>query len=358
MPKRAKFSKFKIRFDEKAIKAAIVERRRVRTVAPDPGKLALIWPAWNSFPAKTDAQHRYHALIGDLPLSAAQKKKFGYLPFAPAEYESAFLAVFRWVDLKDYSYTTSRLHRKLVKNQLALKESDRQAEGRIAMCRVTKELAITNPGLLSKAAPLLEDIRILEQRYSAYKTARADALRVVLEILCRIPGVRKGVTLPSHDQAVGLPHPPEDVPNHLYIARLDALDICSQERLKHFMQNGFTKLDHRQRQEFYKVGLIGRSGKDSHTALRVWLLDNVPVFQRFDWRWPDIHTVASKLGLLEPENADHQNLAKWASRNRVSCAMNLGVGRQYKEQLAAIESSMPLLSPRPSFSKILTGHAN
>jgi hypothetical protein len=323
-------------------------------VAPDDVKLALIWAAWNAFPAKTDEQHRYRVLVGDLPIRAGLKKRFPYLPFDVDEYWSTFLRVLRWVELKAHSRTTNRLHRKFVTNQWAFNESDQQAVSRIAIYRAQNELAITKPGLLSNPAPRLEDIDLFENRFCAYESARLKALRVVAQLLCKIPGMCEKPTRPLELSAAGFREPPKGIPLHLYVARLDALGMCSESGLRLFLRHNLPRLDPKRRREFYEASLTANFGKESHSALKVWLCDNVPVFEAFDWRWPDIHTAAMQLGLLK--TGTQQSLEKWASHNKLSWQMKKGVPPI--PQADQVRLSTTLLSPRPVFGDILDGAAS
>jgi hypothetical protein len=334
--------------------AVIQAQAKARKQPPTEEKLAFIWPPWNALPGRLHPQERYHILtndpgLGDAKLLARLARKFPFLPLDPHDYHSSFQAAELWHKLTLFVQTTFKLHKSVIESQWAFNESDSQAAGRIAIFRAAQELEITTPGMLTKTAPTLSEINLLQIRFNAYKAARETAFTALSAILYKIPGIRRGrVSLKR--QARGIPRPPEDVPHHLYIARLDALNICSQAGFEEFRRDDFPKLTRKQRQDFYRVSLSPKYGKESHAALKVWLLDNVPVFEQFDWRWADIHTAALERGLLDPKkHTSHESLEKWASRNKVTWSMKTGVGRQQKEQMAVVARSSPLLSPAPKF---------
>ena len=79
------------------------------------------------------------------------------------------------------------------------------------------------------------------------------------------------------------------MPRHLYIARLDALGICSSARFDKFMAEDFLKLGREERQAFYAMSLKRRHGKEPYAAFLVWVIDNRPVFEHreFPWHWAD-----------------------------------------------------------------------
>jgi hypothetical protein len=232
--------------------------------------------------------------------------------------------------------------------QWAFAEADGHATARVAMFRAAKEIELTNAGFLQIASPKLEQIRYLDNRFRAYIAAREQALGALETILYKVPGIRTGQPVPHQMRAVGVPHPPDDVPHYLYIARLDALSICSPERFAKFIQEDFLKLDRSQRQQFYETSLKPRFGKEPYAALRVWLLENRPVFEheQFTWQWADIQRAAGDKGIDCPPT----NLKQWASRNKLGLSLKRGPATVDDSRIVL---SKPLISPAPVFGDIL-----
>jgi hypothetical protein len=336
----------------------VIEQQMELRARPADRRLQRVWPPWNACPPELDSQRRRDVLTGaaqqvDSGLLTALRLEFSYLPFNADEYSPEFDAIKIWQDLKDYDTTTRRDFLNVVKAQWAFSQIDAQAIGRIAIYRATEELAVRFPGLLLKARPSPKNIRMFRERFRDYIHARKRALRALNKILYGMPGIVQQSTPPVGQRAVGIPRPIKRVPHYLFIARLDALNLCSQERFDKFVREEFPKLDRQQRRDFYRISLTTGHGKTSHAALKIWIIDNVPVFEQFDWRWPDIHTEAVNRGLLDKERSpSFQSLMKWASRERMIWRMKTGVpGLRQKD---SVDSSRSLLSPRPIFSDSLT----
>jgi hypothetical protein len=324
-------------------------------------QLAMIWPPWNSLPAEMQPAARRWILTGNFndrdlsPLKqewrewlAKLKGQFSYLPLENHEYYQAFALVNSWSILIDFLRKTLNLYPDLVVRQWAFADADSQNEGRIAIFRAAKEIELTHPALLKSRNPTLSDIQILEDRYLAYKNARKQALAALDELLYKVPSIRTGKPLPLDEVALGVPNPPNDVPRYLFIARLDALGLCSPERLKKFIGEELPNLNHEKRQNFYRMSLKPRYGKEPYAALRVWLLDNRPVFEhkQFGWQWADVQAAADEKGIDCPRTS----LKQWASRNGLKLRLKRGPSSIDDK---GIIRSKPLLSPAPVFGDVL-----
>jgi len=56
------------------------------------------------------------------------------------------------------------------------------------------------------------------------------------------------------------------------------------------MRDELPNLSREKRHHFYRMSLKPRHGKEPYAALRVWLLENRPIFEheQFGWQWGDI----------------------------------------------------------------------
>lgn len=322
-------------------------------------QLAQIWPAWNALPADMIPEVKRKILTFDETseydcdsewLAPFQKlrQRFGDLPFRRPEFTQALNQAIRWSSLMQYLQSTRKLHQKLITRQWAFAEADSQAAARIAIFRAAKELEITHPGLLKAKRPKLADISCLDSRYSAYSQARDEALKAISDLLYKVPGMRTRHSLPLDEVALGMPNPPDDVPRYLFIARLDALGLCSHKRLNGFLQDELPKLTREKRQKFYSMSLKPRYGKEPYATLRIWLLENRPIFEhpQFAWQWGDIEAAAAEKGI----NCPHTSLKQWASRNRLRLRVKRGPTTL---NASRITLSKVLLSPAPVFGDIL-----
>jgi hypothetical protein len=276
------------------------------------------------------------------------RSQFPYLPLDKHEFNQALNQVQRWSSLSRFFQTTIDLHKPLVTRQWAFAEADADASGRIAIFRAVQEIEMTHPGLLKSANPKLADISYLDSRYGAYSKARGEALAALADILYKVPGMRTGKRLPFDEVALGVPNPPDDVPRYLYIARLDALGVCSSTRLTEFMREDFPKLDRGKRQKFHRMSLKPHYGKEPYAALRVWLLENRPIFEheQFAWQWGDIQSAAVEKGI----NCPCTSLKQWACLNRLRLRVKRGPATVDDSRIVR---SKPLLSPAPVFGNVL-----
>lgn len=268
-------------------------------------QLAQIWPPWNFLPASLlpeekhriltcDKGNKHHLSPDDRLHWKASRRRFRRLPFDPDEYYQAFLVACRWSELTSFAETTLRLHKQLVEAQLDYSTFDNLLTGRVAIYRVVQELEFTRPGLLKVAAPTLADVQHLQQRYQAYLQARSDAI-ALLHPLVFLRSLSSARELPYKQRAFGLPHPPENFPRHLYIARLAALGKSSSKRLDEFMARDFLKLSRAEMDQFcdeYHRPSKARQGK--YLFLAVWLADNAPLFNAFKLTWSDILNTAKE----------------------------------------------------------------
>ncbi len=325
-------------------------------------RLAELWQPWNALPADMLPEEKALVLAG-FPrprfLTRLQKLrvKFWKLPFDRCEYGPALDAAVRWNTRVNFARHTRKKFFNLVNRQWSFREADDQAVGRLAIFRTSRELEITHPGFLENPTPTPAEICHLNQRYQAYSEARQNAFNQLDRLLYRLPGMRKGETVDLLRRALGTPHPPDDLPHHIYIARLDALGICSKRRLHEFFQTDLPALNRSERQEFYRFSQKPNQGKDPYPALKVWIVDNVPVFRAFDWRWPDVHTAAENLGLIDRTKIrSHESLMKMVSNWELAWEMKVGVPP--RSQAGEVKRSGHLLSIPPRFGATLQSSAS
>jgi hypothetical protein len=347
--------------------------KKPRQPATD-AQLARLWPLWNALPATRLPEDKFHILNGGLTAEHQThlkrlRRQFPRSEFplstkadataqddlTRAEHHQALLAAEAWAKLLDFRDTTRTHHQALVENQWAYRDADYHASGRIAIWRTFRELEITHPQL-ELSRPTLADIAHVQERFTAYREALANALAALARLLFKIPAFRNlpPDPLPLAERALGVPNPPDNVPRFLYIARLKALGICSPARLAEFMRDDFPKLDQAKRKQFNRVAAQPRHGKDPFPALRVWCLDNAPIFRQFKWQCQDVLTAASEKGIPCPcarsETQARMAFKTWASRHRLSLRLKRGT-TPYSD--FEIRRSKPLLSPPPVFGDVL-----
>ena len=348
----------------KKVKAGIIRKRGNAKKPATDKQLALIWPAWNKLTDTLLPEEKVKILTfvpGEPRPQYAEYAKesekicreFAYLPLDQYKYAKALELAVSWENLNIEIASTRKHHDVLVKNQSALADADSQAYGRIVALRLCDEINLTHPGLLENKCPSIENIKYVFTRKTAYTISRREALKALSDLVFKYPGMRTGRTLPLEKRALGVPNPPSDVHRYLFIARLDSLGICSMQRLQKFMRDDLPTLSREERQEFYRMSLKPKYGKEPYAALRVWLLENRPVFAHpeFTWQWGDIQTAAQKLRVAFPSSS----LKQWASNNRIGLHLRTGPATLDDGRIL---KSTPLLIPAPVFGEILDRRSN
>jgi len=340
---------------------AFFQRQRDLAAKPATDKqLARIWPPWNALPAEMLPEEKrliLTATFNELDHSPSQsqrrehlaklKQQFAYLPLDRSEYNQALIMAQGWAKLTTFAQATFQGHKSLVETRMRYSGYDADPSGHIAIFRAANELSLLRPGFLELTAPKLDDITQLENRYDAYTHARKQAVNALSDLVFRVPGMHTGRALPLDEVALGVPNPPADVPRYLYIARLDALGICSQERLNNFLRDEFPKLKWPQRLKFERMRRKPRYGKNPYAGFLIWVLDNRPIFEhdKFSWQWKDILKAAEEKQIYCPEH-----LKQWAYRSDVHLRVKLG---QPSCDAKGITLSAKLLSPAPVFGDVL-----
>ncbi len=356
----------------RSVKALMSKRDALQAQPASDDQLACIWSLWNALPAELRPDEAFFILRGgqnnehwqhlaelrrrfpksEFPLSPKSDETARDQECRDAHYQ-ALLAAERWSRLLHFYETTCRLHRDLVAKQWAFRDADHHASGRIAIWRAFRELEITHPRF-DTVSPKLANIAYVEERYDAYTAALDRALAALAKLLYKIPAIQSlpSGPLPLRERARGVPHPPDNLPNFLYVARLEALGICSSDRFALFMRGDFPKLDPSRRQQFYRVASRPHHGKDPYAAFLVWVLDNQPVFNRFGWQANDILNAAGERGIPCPcsQSEARTSFKQWASRHRLNLSLKRGTA-PYSDH--DIRRSKPLLSPAPVFGDVL-----
>jgi hypothetical protein len=352
-------------------------------------QLAQIWQPWNALPEDILPEDKHRILTGDfyeIPLAKETqvednqnreqlgklKRQFDYLPLDRSAYNQTFDKVLRWAALTKFLQTTLHGHEAMVESRMDRRHAPRRARfftpsyksliekllnfqgyddahtSRVAIHRAANELELLRPGFFELAAPTLADIALLDDRYSSYLNAREQALTALSDLVFKVPGMRTGRVLPINERALGVPHPPVDVPRYLYIARLDALGICSSKRLKKFLRYELPKRNRPQRQKFERMRRKPKFGKEPYAGFLIWVFDNRPVFEHssFGWQWSDIQKAAEDLHIDCPKSV----LKQWAHRNRVVLKVKRG---QPGSRARGFANSIRLLSPAPAFGDVL-----
>jgi hypothetical protein len=327
---------------------------------PTNAQLARIWPPWNALPAELSPEDKCKILIykGEReaypdPRRVAQikdlQRTFPFLPFGP-EYTQALRMAVLWQARTAFAHRTLKHSETTAREHGAFAHADFHASEDVAIFRAAKEIEMTeSDGFLDDHSPSLEKIELIEKRYQAYlqshKRAFDELTKRIYGPIYKFPGVVRYEWLPVDKVALGWPNSPDVVPRHLFIARLDALYICGPERFANFIRADFPRLTRHERQEFYKMSLTARVGKDANAALAVWLLDNRPIFenQTYRWQWGEIRDAALALQIPCPENIKQFNYDQ-----KLGIKIARGTGSILNLEL--FEMSKKLLSPKPVFA--------
>lgn len=335
----------------------ISKGERLRAQPATDKQMLRLWPLWNALPNEMLPEQKFW-ILGGTDIRKEQefqryrqelRHKFpkAKIPLDQNKYHQAFAQAEQWSKHIDFIETNSQHQDRLVK-QWAFAEADAHASARVAMFRAAKEIELTHPGLLQNTSPTLEQIRYLNDRFRCYHAAREESLGALEAILYKVPGIRARRPVPHLKRAIGVPHPPDDVPHYLYLARLHALGVCSPERFAKFIQEGFPKLKSTQRQRFERMKMKPRFGKEPFAALRVWIFENRPVFEHveFQWQWIDVQAAAAERKIRCPRIS----LKQWAYDTKLRLKVKRGpaTASDYR-----IKRSAPLLSPAPVFGDIL-----
>ncbi len=287
-------------------------------------QLASIWPAWNELPADLSPIEKADILIltdrptvhdhqGHQDHARKLRLRHPHLPFDCYEYNQALKLACRWSSLVNYAKNTFDNHLPLVESQLDYPVFNQVVTGRVAIYRAVRELGLTQPDLLKCQKPMLRQIQTLERRYAAYLQAREDTIGL-LRPLVFLPSLESERELPYEERALGLPNPPENFPQHIYIARLAGFGKCTLKSLAAFFSDQFLKLSRAQMDEFCNEFHRPTEGRQSrYLFLAAWMADNAPVFNAFKLTWADILNAArsrfnpqSPLDFREcPDNPDN-----------------------------------------------------
>jgi hypothetical protein len=327
-------------------------------------KLARVLEAWHACPPDLTSHERAFVLTGfsgtdylvQEELKAAfreLKRRFESVPFGP-ECHKALEAAQSWSDLVDFARTTRGLHAERIQRQVVFREADDQAVGRVAIHRADKELALDNPQWLEERSPTLQRIAHVRRRYLAYQKARELALNHLDRLLyppalLKKYGVERGELVHWLRRAYGVPRPPNDIPRFVFIARTEALRLCSQERFDDFCKSDLPKLSREDRQRFYELALRPAPGKDSNLVPFVcWWVDNGPVFTRFRWTQEHVCEEAERLGIARPKTPEAMDDLRHAHRIHLRLPKGL-----FPREEARRRRSLPLVTPAPSFTSLV-----
>jgi len=341
-----------------AVIALRSHREKLAATPATDEQLKQIWPPWNALPddmlpgekrriLTLDEESEHHRNSSQFAPFKKLQKQFKYLPFDRHEYNQALNQAYWWATLSDFIQSTRKYHKDLVERQWTFADADNQATGRVAISRAVLEINITHPGLLESKSPTLKNIKILKHHYVAYFKARKRALTALAKLVF-IPELRTGKRLPIDQVALGVPRPPKDVPRYLYIARLDALAVCSPKRLNDFIREDLPNLSRPQRMKFDKIRRKPKFGKNPYAGFLVWVLENRPIFEnaQFGWQWKDILKAAEERNIECPKTG----LKEWAYRSTVHLKVKLGQPHGDERE---IKRSSSLLSPAPIFGESL-----
>jgi hypothetical protein len=326
---------------------------------PTDEQLKKIWPPWNTLPPDMipelkrrvltfDKSNKYLRNTEQRAAYEKLRRKFPDLPLDRHKFSQALELAAQWSKLLNFLQKTRTCYQELVTRQWAFAEADAHAPGRIAIFRAAREIELTRPSLLKATSPNVADVALLSSRYAIYDRARETALAALEKLLYKVPGMRTGTPLPVAEVALGVPNPPDDVPRFLYIARLDALGICSPDRLKEFLRDEFPKLKQAQKLKFRRFQTKPKYGKNPYAGFLVWVLDNQPIFgnPEFGWQWKDILRAAEKKGINCPKLTE---LKQWGYNHKVKLGVKLG----QPSNDSCIEISSQLLTPAPVFGDLL-----
>jgi hypothetical protein len=339
-----------------------------RSRKPDPENLRLVWTAYHGCPETFTMEEKIFAirirpnseLRGDRRIDRVGKRLFSQgiaLPFRTSsdEFFPEIELVRTWESLQTHIRTTRELHSDLIESQMSFSGADLHARSRTGAARVAKELEITDPILLGERSPTIEDIDLLLSRHRAYTEARADAITLMDTVLVK-PFAAYGLD-----------------PLLVRFARLDALGLLSEHGARVFFASHFLRrcctqdnMDaelkrkiRRARRKFFAITALppGR-GNLQLFPLKLWLVDNRPVFTcpGFDWTWSEILHEAQSLGI--PCTASEKSLVQLASSLHMGITLKRGERPQLAKKKSPPEQLRRLLSPCPVFTGTVFGNSS
>ena len=266
--------------------------------APTEATLAEVWKRWHALPKRLSNDERKTVLLTTSvylfprPIVAAAKllrRRFGP-PMGEKQYGTSVDTAYGWCEFREYLKGTLALGQDFLRANLAFEKVDDQAPGRVAAYRTHQELLRLNPTILDQKSPSLADVELVRSTHDAYLRARQQAQVLLNEILYPRTLMAKGAQA-RHDAPILMPRPPENLPRHLQIAQLAALEKA-ERKVKDFMATRFLKLPKPKREEFLRVfdnppSLATRCG-----SVAPWLADNAPLLRRLKAQWQDVEALA------------------------------------------------------------------
>jgi len=259
------------------------------------------------------------------------------LPLGP-EYSQSVEAALAWTCVVELLATTSRDLHTTIGRAWQWEDPMGQPLHRLAILRATRELAVSDKGLLEKKCPSLAEIRLVQGRVEAYRQARDRAMVRVREAVSAL--VPRGRDVPRSRQAPPSWIPRRDVDRCYVIAALRALKLCSDTVWQECLSNEIAKLSVNQRRRFEAIHSNQEAlRRNSTLPLQTWLIDNGPLITRFDMKKAAVFSRAGELGLSASQN--DSDTAKW------DLGFTFRRGRPIPDPRNLKHRILKLLSPRP-----------
>lgn len=193
-------------------------------------------------------------------------------------------------------------------------------------------------------------IEPLKERFDDYESRREMAFNRLFRLI--LPDSFKTAVIRSHV-------PYHYVPHGIFMGRLHGFGLIAKDSLASFLDGEFGefwKMERHQQEEFlgayHKAKDASAPGGSQFAILKVWIDDNMPVFQRFHWDWAGINEYALKAGFSEDEDLP-SDLADWAadhnrsSKGTPSAAKWHLTTKRRRANPREIARSAILLTPRP-----------
>ena len=347
--------------DEATINARrlLAERAEAEAEPPTDDLLKIVWDRWHKLPegllpeekrlillslGVADARHSLH---GDFLTAQA-----GGVLLTPQFSKSVDRAA-RWTQLVDYLRSTRKEeedggHRELIERHWAWEHPVNSAVGRIAILRAGRELDFTHPGLIEKAAPSLNDISTLEDRYAAYTEARKHGLNWLRPRLEKL--IPKGLRLAWEHRAPAVWSSREDVSRALIIAALDALGLCSKSQMTRCRRVDLPLMSENQRRRFDATCRKRADRGNTIFPLKLWLCDNAPLITEFDLRPNDLIEVAREREIVVQAGSAGRamsDIVRWGLPFRFKRGPRRALAEEIGRNLLELPVHRTPISPKP-----------
>lgn len=329
--------------------AARQRDRQAREIPANDETIQVIWTAWKILPESLSADERRDLLAGisgaqvEFPDEYRKLRSHPGFPFGGSSAQSLH-AVWTWARAVEEIRNAWEDRERLVDAFWGFGQADNISTGRLALWRAAEELKWSDSGFDPESRPTLIQIQNLLSRRDRYEWARGEAQRRLFAGLLGSHRDKAPFGNPpggSFGWAAGI-SPGQELD---LLARLEALQICFERRLRKFFSERLPALSPEERQRFYQLATRPRIGKDRLLPFQVWLADNIPVIEAFHLRPQDLLDAARDRGI--PCCATASQLTKL--RSDWNLPFRFGQGIPPRELSEMWTMAVDLLSPKPVF---------